>query len=326
MKPLLFLVLLASWTPSAAAGPVAEHGRLQVQGNRIVGTHGRPVSLAGASFGWSQWEAAPFYNAGAVQWLGRDWQAGVVRAALGIHRAGYLSEPAENTARVTAVVDAAIAADLYVLIDWHDHHAHQHPDLAVAFFEQMARRYGHHPHVIYEIYNEPLRDADWTRDVKPYAERVIAAIRAIDPDNLIVVGTPNYSQNVDTATADPLVDGNVAYALHFYAATHKQGLRNKALVALRRGFALFVTEWGTCRADGAGGVDTASVQAWMDFLREHQLSHCNWGIFDKQETAASLRPGAAATGGWTEADLTPSGRIARAIMRAWPEPPPAERP
>lgn len=312
---LVVFPLLAAVSP--AETPVATHGRLQVQGNRIVGAHGRPVALAGVSLGWSQWEAARFFNADLVNWLKSDWHAAIIRAPLGIHQTGYLGHPEENLARVTTVVDAAIAAGLYVIIDWHDHHAHEHPDKAIAFFQDMARRYGGRPNVIYEIYNEPLKDAAWSRDVKPYAELVIAAIRAIDPDNLIVVGTPAWSQDVDAAAADPLRDPNVAYVLHFYAGTHKQWLRDKALVALNRGLPLFVSEWGTCNADGDGPIDEASVREWFAFMREHGLSHCNWSVSDKRETAAIFRPGAPATGPWTEADLTPSGRLVRDLVRGW---------
>jgi endoglucanase len=303
----------------AAPGIVSEHGRLQVVGNRIVGAHGRPVSLAGVSFGWSQWEAARFYNADTVNWLRQDWNAQIIRAALGVHQepGSYLQKPAANLKRVTAVVDAALAADLYVLIDWHDHHAHEHTDRAVAFFTDMARRYGNRPHVIYEIYNEPLANASWAREVKPYAERVIAAIRAIDPDNLIIVGTPSWSQRVDVAAADPIQDPNVAYTLHFYAGTHKADLRAKAIQALNRGAALFVTEWGTCNADGKGAVDEASTREWMAFMREHQLSHCNWAIYDKPETASILRPSASRRGKWKDTDLTPSGKFARDLIRGW---------
>jgi endoglucanase len=307
-------------TPASisAADPVTRNGLLRVEGNRIVGVHGQPVALAGVSLGWSQWEAAPFYNASAVTWLRDDWKATVVRAALGIHKTGYLTHPEENLARVATVVDAAIAAGLYVIIDWHDHHAHEHPELAAAFFSDMARRYGRQPNVLYEIYNEPLRDASWSRDVKPYTELVIAAIRAIDPDNLIIVGSPRWSQDVDLAAADPVRDVNLAYSLHFYAGTHKQSLRDKALVALDRGVALFVTEWGTCNADGDGPVDEAETRAWFAFMREHHLSHCNWGLFDKAEGSAIVRPGASPTGGWTDADLTPSGHFTRELILSWP--------
>ncbi|HWA27312.1 MAG TPA: glycoside hydrolase family 5 protein [Lacunisphaera sp.] len=333
-KPMLALVattlstlLLASCAapPSpptpVTPGIVSAHGRLRTAGNRIVGEDGRPVSLAGVSFGWSQWEAARFYNAGTVNWLRDDWHAAIVRAPLGIHEEdGYLQHPGRNLARLTRVVDAAIAADLYVLIDWHDHNAHLHEAQAVAFFTDMARRYGQYPHVIYEIFNEPLAKASWAREVKPYAEKVIAAIRAIDPDNLIVVGTPNFSQQVDVAAADPIKDPNVAYVLHFYAGTHKQSLRARALKALNLGAPLFVTEWGTCNADGGGPINEASVREWLAFLRDNQISHCNWAVYDKKETAAIVRHSAASKGGWAESDLSPSGKYARDLVRGWSAP------
>ena len=303
----------------AGAGPVAEHGRLRVDGARVVGADGQPASLAGVSFGWSQWEAARFYNAGSVNWLKEDWKAGIVRAALGIDPAGYLGHKKANQARVCAVVDAAIAADLYVIIDWHDHQAHLHPDLAVQFFQEMARKYGRYPNVLYEIFNEPKENVAWARDVKPYAEKVIAAIRKIDPENLIIVGTPKWSQDVDIAAADPIQANNIAYTLHFYAGTHKQWLRNKALKALRAGLPLFVTEWGTCNANGGGPIDAESTRQWMDFMREWHLSHCNWGLYDKRETASIVRSGARARGGWTDRDLTASGRLARDWIRGWAE-------
>jgi endoglucanase len=302
---------------ATAETPVEKHGRLQVSGNNIVGAHGEPVSLAGVSFGWSQWDAARFYNAGAVKTLADDWRAGIVRAALGIHRTGYLSAPAENEARVVAVIDAAIANGIYVIIDWHDHHAHQHPELAVAFFERMARAYGDKPNVIYELFNEPLRDVSWSRAVKPYAERVIAAIRAIDPDNLILVGSPSWSQDVDVAAKDPIRDPNVAYSIHFYAGTHKKSLRDKALVALNAGAALFVSEWGVCNADGDGPIARESVDEWLAFMREHKLSHCAWSVGDKRETCTMLLPKAPSDGNWSDEHLSESGAIVRGIVRGW---------
>ena len=299
----------ADLSAPATPGIVSAHGRLHTAGNRIVGADGQPVSLAGVSFGWSQWQAARFYNAGVVNWLKQDWQAGIIRAALGIHAepGSYLQDPDGNKTRLTAVIDAAIAADLYVIIDWHDHNAHRHTAPAVGFFQEMARRYGKYPHIIYEIYNEP-EQVSWAKDVKPYAEQVVAAIRAIDPDNLIIVGSPHWSQDVDVAAADPIKDANIAYTLHFYAGTHKQALRAKAVKAMELGAALFVSEWGTCRADGAGNIDVPSTQEWMTFMREHQLNHCNWAIYDKKETAAIVHRSASSKGGWKTTDLTRSGQ------------------
>jgi hypothetical protein len=206
---------------------------------------------------------------------------------------------------------------MYVIIDWHSHHAEDHRQGAIDFFREMAQTYGNTPNVIYEIYNEPLQ-ISWSGVIKPYAEAVISAIRAVDPDNLIVVGTPTWSQDVDVAAADPITGySNIAYTLHFYAATHKQSLRDKAATALSRGVALFVTEWGTCEASGSGYVDEVLTNEWVAFMKANGISNCNWSINDKAESASILNAGVSTTGGWTDANLTPSGRLVKNIVLNW---------
>ncbi|MYW05815.1 cellulase family glycosylhydrolase, partial [Streptomyces sp. SID3343] len=84
----------------------------------------------------------------------------------------------------------------------------------------------------------------------------------------IVVGTPNWSQDVDVAANDPITGyANIAYTLHFYAGTHGQSLRDKATAALNKNIPLFVTEWGSVNADGGGGVATSEANAWMTYLK-----------------------------------------------------------
>lgn len=48
-----------------------------------------------------------------------------------------------------------------------------------------------------------------------------------DPDNIIIIGSPNWSQDVDIAAADPVEGTNLMYTLHFYAGSHGQELRDK---------------------------------------------------------------------------------------------------
>jgi endoglucanase len=318
-KTMMFAALACLACAAAAATPVQTHGALRTEGSRLVDQHGKPVALAGPSFFWSNtgWGQEKFYNAAAVKTFATDWNASLVRAAMGVDaKGGYLQDRA-NEARVEAVVDAAIANGVYVIIDWHSHHAERYADDAVAFFRKMATKYGHAPNVIYELYNEPLNTATWSGAIKPYAETVIAAIRAIDPDNLIIVGTPTWSQDVDIAAGDPLKGSNLMYALHFYAGTHRQGLRDKADAALSKGAPLFVSEWGSVNADGNGAVDRAETARWQDYLRKNCLSQAQWAVSDRKEGASLFKPGTSGTGPWLETDLTDSGKLLRAILKDW---------
>jgi endoglucanase len=144
---------------------------------------------------------------------------------------------------------------------------------------------------------------------------VIDTIRKYDPDNLIVCGTPNWSQWVDSAAIDPIKDTNVAYALHFYAGTHKQNLRDRAKFALDKGIALMVTEYGTTDANGNGAVDDEETKRWWTFMDENYLSACNWSVADKNESSSALKPGAATTGGWADHQINPSGLLVRSKHR-----------
>jgi endoglucanase len=300
---------------------VEKHGQLRVKGNKIVDQFGNPVALHGMSLFWSQW-IGKYYNYDCMQWLRDDWNCTVVRAACGINNFtdGYLVNPQAELAKIRTVIDACIDLGIYVLVDWHDDHAQNHLSQSISFFKEIANDYTGLPNIIYEIYNEPYGSTSWSSVVKPYADSVIKQIRAIDSINLIIVGTPTWSQDVDIASYDPLPYNNVAYTLHFYAATHKQALRNKATTALNNGIALFVTEWGTCESSGTGVLDSAEVGIWSKFMNDHMLSWCNWAIEDKLETAAALIPGASARGGWSGSDLTKSGVIVRKMLLAWQDP------
>ncbi len=108
--------------------------------------------------------------------------------------------------KVQTIVQNAIDLGIYVIIDWHTSTAVTATGTQAAqaseFFTMMAQKYGTTPNVIYEDYNEPNK-VTWAQ-IKPYHEAVVAAIRAVDPDNLIILGTPTYSQDVDVAAADPV--------------------------------------------------------------------------------------------------------------------------
>ncbi len=299
---------------------VAEHGRLSVAGDALVDEKGAPIQLRGMSAFWINWgEGKKFVNRAAIDHLVKDWGITVYRVAVGVEPAGaYLSNPDALLALTTAAIDSCIENGIYVIVDWHAHDALPYGDQEAAFFKGIAEAYGKYPNVIYEIWNEPVH-VSWRKEIKPFAENLIrTAIRPVDRDNLILVGTSSWSQDVDDCARDPIAEPNVLYTLHFYAGTHGEGLRRKAETALAAGLPLFVSEWGTSAADGGanGQIFVEASDAWLAWMDKRGLSWVNWSVADKPESSAALKPGASGAGGWTDADLTPSGLYVREKIRA----------
>lgn len=295
--------------------PVARHGQLSVKGAELLDASGKPAVLRGLSFGWDNWWPQ-YYNAGVIHWLWEDWCVDIVRLAMGIEPDGaYLKSPATSRARIEAAVEGAIQTGVYVIIDWHAHDLH--PAEAVSFFSDMSAKYGDKPNVIYEIFNEPEKDETWPQ-VKEYATAVIKAIREHDPDNIVIVGSPEWDQRIDTVASDPLQgQTNVMYSVHFYADTHRDWLRKRTQEAIAKGIPVFVSESGGSNSAGQGQNNYTEWKAWIDFMDQHHISWLDWMIADKVETCALLQPGANANGNWTPADLTESGKHVRNLLRSY---------
>ena len=291
-------------------GGVSQNGWLRVEGTQLCNEAGEPVVLRGMSSHGLQWYGQ-FASAEAIASTG-DFGANVFRVAMYTGEGGYLSQPDAMRDKVIAAVDSAIANDMYVILDWHilsDGNPLDHVNEAAAFFDGMAQRYQDSPAVLYEICNEPNGSASWSGDVKPYAQRIIPVIRARSPKAVILVGSSTWSQDLHLAAGDPLEGENLMYTLHFYAGTHGAELRSRIDSALSQGLAVFVSEWGTSRADGSGGVFLEESAVWLDFLDARGISWCAWSLCDKDETSAVLRPGAPAGGPWSGEDLSPSGQF-----------------
>lgn len=316
----IFLILVffvAINTVSCGQTPVATNGPLHVENGKVVNQNGAEPQLRGISFSWSIWEGRKYYNPQVVDWLVKDFKVSIIRAAMAVQPAhGYLEQPDSQKNLVITLVDEAIKDGIYVLIDWHDHNSNQHIPQAKTFFAEMAKKYAGVPNVIYEIWNEPAR-ATWDT-VKNYAQQVIPEIRKYDTDNLIVVGSPHWDQDVDVAAADRLTGfKNIAYSFHFYASdpNHHGQLRAKADKAIKAGLPLMVTEWGVGESNGNGKFDLEENKVWLDWLEANHLSWANWNLTDKNETTAFLMPGAPITGGWTDEQLTPAGLYLRNVLR-----------
>ena len=92
-------------------------------------------------------------------------------------------------------------------------------------------------------------------------------------------------------------------------------MRDKANAALDAGLALMITEFGIVDSTGDGPIDLAESEKWWDWAEARCIGWLNWSIADKDETSAALKPGTPPAG-WSESDLTESGKLLRARLRA----------
>jgi endoglucanase len=313
IKYILAFFLVANFL-FAEAKTVKKHGRLSVNATQLVDQKGRPVVLRGMSFGWHNFWPR-FYNGGAVKWLRKDWKCSVVRAAMGIEPAkGYLKDSSGSRGKIEAVVDAAIKQGIYVIIDWHSHNINL--EKSKEFFAAMAVKYGKYPNVIYEIFNEP--DYEKWSDVKAYSAEIISTIRAIDPDNIILVGHPHWDQDIHIVADDPFVGfKNIMYTVHFYAATHMQPLRDRCEYALKKGIPIFISESAGMEATGNGPINYEEWTKWIEWSEKNKISWITWSVSDKDETCSVLRKTAASEGKWKEEDLKESGIKTRELLRKY---------
>eukprot|EP00457_Paulinella_chromatophora_P004731 gb/GEZN01004744.1/.p1 GENE.gb/GEZN01004744.1/~~gb/GEZN01004744.1/.p1 ORF type:complete len:568 (-),score=66.14 gb/GEZN01004744.1/:126-1829(-) len=308
-------------------GFATRHGKLSLNGRQLVDAQGNPVQLMGMSSHGLQW-FSQCTTLASIQYLAANWGVNVFRAALYIAATenGYEADIGLLT-HVKNIVAWCKQVGIYVIIDYHiltpgntayylgiSNHAN-----AVTFWQEMANLYHDQHHVLYEIANEPNNVA-WS-SVKSYAETVITAIRAIDAQTIIIVGTATWSQDVDQAAANQVAATlryNVMYAFHFYAGTHI-GLLQR-LVGASQVIPIFCTEWGTSEASGDNGPFLANAMVFLKkFINQdgdmgQTISWTQWSYADKSEVSAALSPGACGSFDWDKTSC--SGQFVRSFIQA----------
>jgi endoglucanase len=258
---------------------------------------------------WLNWVSQAYAESKpALKFMRDNWKVSVIRASMGTEAAeGYLSNPAKSKYQVETMIHNAIDLGVYILVDWHTEKAVAQTAESVAFFTELATKYGAYPNVIWETYNEPTQ-YQWPA-IKTYHQTVVDAIRTVDPDNLIVLGTPNWSQRVDVVAAEPVVGTNLLYTLHFYSCSHGQFLRDFGNKALAAGLALFVTEFGATFADGGVAPNHDYVcedesNLWFAWMAKYNISGAAWKLDACSDTSCILNSKAGVDGPWTDDKLS----------------------
>ncbi len=259
------------------------NSKLKVLGNRIVTEDGQAVRLRGVNF------ADPFLlenddlNRDGVidhhfsQNIAEDFAAvkklGVNVVRLAIYP-GYYRLVGGDSYLATYVdreVDLAEENGLYIIIDYHvigrpggwydapsDATLWQYPtkvhytdsDMAVAFWNKVAARYGKRSHVLFEIYNEPAdntADFSWAQ-WRPTGQLLINTVRK-HSDNIILGSGPKYSNDLSDVPTNPYSDANLAYVAHVYPGNVLKGedqiaVWERTFGFLAKTYPVIVSEWG----------------------------------------------------------------------------------
>ena len=263
------------------------NGNLSLEGNNIVNQYKENIVLKGISSHGLQWFNYLITDEN-IKTL-KSWNTNVFRLAMYTKEGGYIDNKTIYDDLIKDI-DLVIENDMYVIVDWHilsDNNPNNYKNEAIEFFEKISSKYKNTPNIIYEICNEPNGGTSWS-DIKSYADDVVKTIRK-NSNNIIIVGTPTWSQDVDSVINNKVDDKNTMYALHFYSGTHKDDLRNKAKKALDNNIPIFITEFGVSAADGNGGVYLDEADKWMEFIKNNNLSFVNWSLADKNESSALLK-------------------------------------
>ena len=289
---------------------VSYNGNLKLDGINLVNQYGEKIQLKGVSSHGLQWFNYLITDEN-IKTL-KSYGANIFRLAMYTKEGGYVDNSNIYDSLIKDI-DLVISNDMYVIVDWHilsDNNPNMYRENAKEFFEKITSKYKDTPNVIYEICNEPNGSTTWD-DVKSYADYIIPIIRKNSKNSIIIVGTPTWSQDVDKVIGNKVDDSNTMYALHFYAGTHKEYLREKALNALNNNVPIFVSEWGVSDASGNGGVYLSEADIWMEFINKYNLSYVNWSLADKSESSALLLENSKVI---EESRLSESGKYIKKIL------------
>ncbi len=323
-------------TPVVTDRVVDAYGQLQVIGTNLCDAKGNPVQLKGMSLHGLNY-VGDFITEASIKTLAEDWGCSVIRLPLYTEEDCYIKYPDKYYETLCKGIDLCIEQGIYVIVDWHilsDGDPLTYLDESKDLFTKISEKYGNSPNVIYEICNEPNsghqndpnKVVTWKENIKPYAEQIVSLIRENDPDNIIIIGTSTWSQDIDIAAADPVDGTNLMYTAHFYAGSHGQDLRDKIKKAIDLGIAPFVTEWGTTNDSGNGLLYLPESEQWLDFLDQNKISWCNWSIGSSiaEKTNALkmvsniLTPEQKAAAHWPDTFITPSGLFVRSKILGIP--------
>jgi len=311
------------------SGFASAHGKLRLDGVQLVDSYGFPVQLMGMSsllvHGMS-----PCNTKESLQFLAEHWGVNLYRASLNID--DYISAPSFIKGLLIEVAAWCEELGIYMVVDWHLRQP-ERPEAyldgegggaAIDVWAEMATLFKSAKHMLYEISNVPTEwfvpgTSDWAT-VKLYHDAIIPAVRAIDPETVLIVGTTTRSQDLGDIVASPVTEPyNVMYAFGYYAGepTILDRLRSLSV-----SIPIFVSQWGTFSPYDDGQVYLSESLQLLDLLGDVNgtsrsgvlLSWAHWSYADGRNPWSALLTGSCALQRWD--DTTCSGEFVRSYIKA----------
>lgn len=290
-------VLLYFITPLYAALPW-----LHVEGNKIKDPTGHTVVLRGISLidlGFTEGRQGGvsnmidrLTNKSDPQGASPGWYPRIVRLPIdppdsvsGYPHRWKANDDSFYNNLLRPVVDYCAAKGLYVIIDWH-YCTDTWTKVAQTseFWRDMAPRFAGDSHVLFELFNEPINDVGdslqkW-QSVKADMQSWVRIVRDSAPDNLILVGGPQWCQVLAPQATDPIAGRNLVYVAHVYPSHwlgNNQWIRSQ-IETCAAVFPVLMTEWGftTTKEKLLNGTITNYGRPLVDFMEGLGIGHAAW--------------------------------------------------
>ena len=188
---------------------------------------------------------------------------------------------------MSPIVEEAGEQGIYVIIDWHvignidTGKGNGMPlnrnikDLTLNFWRDVSSYFKYTPNVIFEIFNEPQdsNSVDWSKN----ANEIIKEIRKNQANQMIIVGSPEFSSNLSWVNIRPVKDANIAYSAHIYPS-HPSYKWDMLFGEISKKYPVLITEWGfmdenrdqTKQDYLIGNVESYGIPL-LQYLQEHKI-------------------------------------------------------
>ncbi|MBP5457242.1 MAG: cellulase family glycosylhydrolase [Paludibacteraceae bacterium] len=312
--PLLTTAALAFTINASAAiedNYIEKYGRLNLNGKMFNGDpnnrqlsdkDGNAIRLEGwSSSAWmSQW--GDCHQKRHLEQM-KQWGARVYRGAMFItEEGGYNDNKEEAINQTKTFIDQTAELGMYYICDWHMKEGNPNDEVysdAPYYFKTISEyvKSKGYIHVLYEICNEP-NGCTWS-DIKQYADKILPIIQENDPGACVIVGTPQWDQNINEAQENPIQgydNLNILYSFHYYACSHQQFLSR--LVNAAKVIPVFISEWSIADFDpeqqNSRKVESSCYTSAEQLINiangtaGQQISWCASSFSEKESQASSL--------------------------------------